>query len=95
MASKDKPIPDDTAKKPPISNTNATLFKMAAVAAVMSMIAYLISSGRHESYALCTPDGKGIYTVDGNNSLVECILVRQGHIVDSGDLGNVTPFSDI
>lgn len=88
--------PNDRKIVPPILNTNVSLLKMGVLAVAVSMIGYLISSGRQpaqETYALCTPNAKGIYTVDSDNSLVECILIHEGYIVDSGDLGDV-PFSD-
>lgn len=81
--------------KHPVRKQNGNLFKMSALALVLAMIGYIVSPSRQggqETYALCTPNGKGIYTVDDANSLVECILIHHGTIVDTGDLGEV-PFS--
>jgi hypothetical protein len=38
------------------------------------------------TYALCSRDGDHIYTVDGNNARVECVVVRDAHILDTGSL---------
>ncbi|PPQ71871.1 hypothetical protein CVT24_006887 [Panaeolus cyanescens] len=41
-------------------------------------------------YAVCSSDGeKAIYTVDANNSVVQCMLVHGPDIVDTGDLESI------
>ncbi|KAJ3502166.1 hypothetical protein NLJ89_g9011 [Agrocybe chaxingu] len=42
-----------------------------------------------ETYALCSKEGRQIYTVDDHDTLVECVLVKGSYIVDSGDLAKV------
>lgn len=41
------------------------------------------------TYALCSPGAPKIYTVDGENTQVECFVVRDAHFVDTGSLGTV------
>ncbi|KAH8119361.1 amidohydrolase family-domain-containing protein [Phellopilus nigrolimitatus] len=43
-----------------------------------------------ESYALCSPDGRAIYTVDDNDSKVQCLLVHGDRIFETGSLSEVT-----
>lgn len=38
-------------------------------------------------YALCSPDGAHIYTVDESSPNVQCLVVQNEHIVDVGSLG--------
>jgi hypothetical protein len=38
-------------------------------------------------YALCSPDGALIYTVDEMSPSVQCLVVQNEHIVDVGSLG--------
>jgi hypothetical protein len=44
-----------------------------------------------ESYALCSRDQRGVYTVDQNNPNVQCIVVNNEWIVDRGTLGMSKP----
>lgn len=37
-------------------------------------------------YAICSQDGKRIYTVDEHNSKVQCVVVQGPHILDTGSL---------
>ena len=39
------------------------------------------------SYALCSPDGDNIYTVDDVTPRVQCLVVHDGMFVDTGSLG--------
>ncbi|KAF8965645.1 amidohydrolase family-domain-containing protein [Flammula alnicola] len=58
-------------------------------ALVLSFVAYHLSwheQGLPETYALCSEEGKKIYTVDEDNASVECLLIQGSRIVDSGDL---------
>jgi hypothetical protein len=50
----------------------------------------LLDASRYttQSYALCSPKGaKRIYTVDDDNSLAECLLVKGERFVETGSLG--------
>ena len=40
----------------------------------------------HGAYALCTPNGQNIYTVDSLNSKVQCMVVENSRIIDLGPL---------
>ena len=76
------------ASVPPLSERRHWKILMAAT--VLSFVAYQVT--RQEtylpaSYALCSSEGTNIYTVDENNTSVECVLIHNSRIVDSGDLG--------
>lgn len=96
-SSKKSPSPDTTTNKASTTpNTPSTSWnvKIGFAAVVISFVAYYYSSWSAiedtmpETYALCSSEGTAdIYTVDENNTSVECILVRGSWIVDSGGLG--------
>ncbi|KIM45737.1 hypothetical protein M413DRAFT_442349 [Hebeloma cylindrosporum] len=62
--------------------------KLAVAVVLFSVVAYHTPrGGLPETYALCSRDGgKKIYTVDVENTRVECLVVRGSVIVGSGDL---------
>lgn len=81
------------ALKPP-STSPARLrrwqYKILAAVVFFSFIAYQVGRpqlGIPETYALCSSEGRGIYTIDENDTTVECVLVHGAYVVDSGDLG--------
>ncbi|KAH7915226.1 amidohydrolase family-domain-containing protein [Hygrophoropsis aurantiaca] len=39
------------------------------------------------SYAICSRKGSAVYTVDEDNSVVQCLVIQQSFIVDTGSLG--------
>lgn len=41
---------------------------------------------RGSNYALCSPNGANIYTVDPERPHVQCFVVQDGHFVDAGSL---------
>ncbi|KAJ3574658.1 hypothetical protein NP233_g1624 [Leucocoprinus birnbaumii] len=41
------------------------------------------------SYALCSRDGEGIYTVDEHNSKMQCVVVQEARIVDIGSISDI------
>ena len=43
------------------------------------------------SYALCSPDGANIYTVDPAAPRVQCVVIDGDTFVDTGSLGQVLP----
>lgn len=64
--------------------------RLAALTALMSiplLHSCLPNSGLDNGYALCTSGAPAVYTVDGNNTKVECFVVRGSHFVDTGSLG--------
>ncbi|ESK85235.1 hypothetical protein Moror_11382 [Moniliophthora roreri MCA 2997] len=91
-----KPAPDNFIRAP--SNSSSSSYKtkilllLGAVGAwylLRARLAASVSHGAPDSYALCTPDGDKIYTVDEKNSVVQCIVVHKKRIVDSGSLEHV------
>lgn len=54
---------------------------------VFNLKSYVFQDNPPRSYALCTPDGKNVYTVDASNTRTQCILVHKALIVDTGSLG--------
>jgi len=80
----------------PTSGWNYT-YKLAFVVVFFSFVAYNATWNDRslpETYALCSRDGaKSIYTVDMENTRVECLLVRGSSVVGSGDLGGLFIYS--
>lgn len=65
-------------------------WKILAAATALSFVAYQVThQGNHllATYALCSSGGTNIYTVDENNTSVECVLIHNSRIVDTGQLG--------
>lgn len=42
-----------------------------------------------QTYALCSPDGNNIYTVDTLTPRVQCLVVHDGKFIDTGSLGEL------
>ena len=64
-------------------------WKIFVAATVLSFVAYQVTRQENHlpaTYALCSSEGN-IYTVDENNTPVECVLIHNSRIVDSGELG--------
>lgn len=40
-----------------------------------------------DCFAICSRAGKRVYTVDDDNPTVQCLVVQDGFIVDTGSLG--------
>lgn len=72
------------------SKTAFTTFKLYAFISVLAFLAYIayprVSTPLPVTYALCSKEGDKIYTVDGNNSKTQCIIVQQSYIIDTGSL---------
>ena len=68
------------------------LSQLISVALVAVALSYFAMDQRKDAkgvegpYALCSTEGKQIYTVDADNSRVECVVVNGAHIVDTGSL---------
>ncbi|KDR67040.1 hypothetical protein GALMADRAFT_258710 [Galerina marginata CBS 339.88] len=83
--------PSSTSKTPLTAPLNWNS-KIALVVIVLSVVAYYTSwhdFNLPNTYALCSKEGKRIHTVDDHNTLVECILISDSNIVDSGDLATI------
>ncbi|KAG5641829.1 hypothetical protein DXG03_004132 [Asterophora parasitica] len=67
-----------------------TLFLFALFSAGALYLRYSYFVSKKEAYAVCSRgDRKGIYTVDANNSQVECMVVRGVRVQDTGSLSDV------
>ncbi|TFK44025.1 amidohydrolase family-domain-containing protein [Crucibulum laeve] len=88
--SKDEVAPQDKSSQP--RKTSYTS-KLLVTAITLSALAFLVSrdqSGTLDTYTLCSNSGsQDIYTVDAQNTKVQCIVVKNGWITDSGLLGDI------
>jgi hypothetical protein len=72
-----------------------TFFGLVVVSLTMSLILFKLYPSESEqehfvpSYALCSPDGRHIYTVDQSNTRVQCLVVHKSLIFDAGSLSTV------
>ncbi|KAI0812390.1 amidohydrolase family-domain-containing protein [Irpex lacteus] len=90
----------DTYIPPPVtgSNTASKASRYLLGLASLALSTTYFYSARYSSptefrgsnYALCSPDGANIYTVDPERPHVQCFVVQDGHFVDAGSL----PVSD-
>ncbi|KAI6118109.1 amidohydrolase family-domain-containing protein [Pisolithus sp. B1] len=64
-----------------------------AVVLVLSAVLYGPSQISTREYAVCSPTSEGVYTVDPAHPTVQCILVRDTHIADTGSLADITACS--
>ncbi|KAF9474742.1 hypothetical protein BDN70DRAFT_884495 [Pholiota conissans] len=75
---------------PPPRPSRRWYWKLLATAICLSFVAYHVTTQPEhvspQTYALCSKEGQRIYTVDENNTSVECIVVHGARIADSGDL---------
>ncbi|KJA23395.1 hypothetical protein HYPSUDRAFT_39875 [Hypholoma sublateritium FD-334 SS-4] len=97
MASRDK-LKNDTASGlsptsvplPPLSRR--WYWKILVATIALSFVAYQVTRQEDHvltTYALCSSGGANIYTVDENNTSVECVLIHNSRIVDTGDLASI------
>lgn len=63
------------------------LFLVAVGLSLLSLLSTTYPTALPKSYALCSRSGTGVYTVDDNDSRVQCIVVHESLIIDTGDLG--------
>ncbi|OCH90259.1 hypothetical protein OBBRIDRAFT_793498 [Obba rivulosa] len=79
----------------PRSGQSRYCISVASASLLISLLTVIIyrrcvsSTTLSSSYALCTPNGANIYTVDDKNSKVQCLVVRNSHFVDAGPLYDV------
>ncbi|KAH8119350.1 amidohydrolase family-domain-containing protein [Phellopilus nigrolimitatus] len=81
--------------KSSISCNRARLLVILAGSALLATASWMYTSSveddaLQESYALCSPNGRAIYTVDDNNSKVQCLLVHNDRILETGSFDEVT-----
>ncbi|KAG6819678.1 hypothetical protein H0H93_009711 [Arthromyces matolae] len=63
----------------------ATAVLLVAVLAFIDP--HFLTNGPPSRYALCSHEGNKIYTVDADNSQVECIVISGSYVADRGSLG--------
>ena len=82
----------DSSKKAPPRRISASLKHLISVGTLAIGLLVFRNFGRksgplpHGTYALCSPSGQNIYTVDSQNSKVQCIVVENSRISDLGPL---------
>lgn len=80
----------DVSKTPVSASTYLRNLKLFFGAVALSALAFYTSRDATQhtsSYALCSKTSKDIFTVDELNSKVQCIVIHESYIVDSGDFG--------
>lgn len=92
----DPSMSKDTYIPPPVtgSNTASKASRYLLGLASLALSTTYFYSARYSSptqfrssnYALCSPDGANIYTVDPERPHVQCFVVQDGHFVDAGSL---------
>lgn len=75
-------------------SNSAGLAKALAVSVVLALCLWLYNRRRTDvlavlpgTYALCSPNGPSIYTVNAKNEKVQCIVVEGSKVIDTGSLG--------
>lgn len=84
----DSSVPRVTASKQLGSSLPWVVFLTVA----SGMLAYFMATKRTtstlpETYALCSREPNGVYTVDQHNSQTQCIVIQGAYIVETGSLG--------
>jgi len=65
------------------------LFLLACLLAISALHESNDQSSSEQFYAICSEEGtKAIYTVDKDNTSVQCALVKGGKFLDTGDLSS-------
>ena len=89
-----KTAPAKVPKATPASRLlfGVTRTNLAFLAASLTLSLYAISRYRSlstlpESYALCSPHGANIFTVDDAKPRAQCLVVHRSHFIDVGTLG--------
>lgn len=82
----------DKQPKSKILNTSGIL-RLVSVSALVAFASWIFSIAKEgkpillpESYALCSPNGQNIYTVDDHNTKVQCMLINRTRIIATGSL---------
>jgi hypothetical protein len=83
---KDNKHPATASKRSSLSWT-VLLAAASAILACLMAIKHISSSILPETYALCSRQPGGVYTVDQHNSRTQCIVVQGAYIVETGSLG--------
>lgn len=84
----DCPKVEDTASKRLPSSSWKVFFTIAlGILACLMATKHISSPTLPKTYALCSKQPNGVYTVDQHNSQTQCIVIQGGYIVDTGSLG--------
>lgn len=84
----------------PATSSKRLSWGVCLAAAASVILAYLIATKRitspvlPETYALCSREPNGVYTVDQFNSQTQCILIQGSYIVETGSLGFIKSRSE-
>lgn len=86
--------PPECSRKANAKETAATVFKILLGSIFLAFVTWLYytSGGAKtttlpESYVLCSHHGSAIYTVDDDDSKVDCLAVHGSRILHTGTLG--------
>ncbi|KZT19709.1 hypothetical protein NEOLEDRAFT_1141709 [Neolentinus lepideus HHB14362 ss-1] len=87
---------NDFAKAPRLRRPNHILLLLLSLTLTSIVVVFRpTSNDLPASYAICSRDGNGIYTVDAQNTRVQCMVVRGATIIDTGSLDAIkTRWSD-
>lgn len=70
-----------------VTRTNLALLAASLTLSLYVILRYRSLSTLPESYALCSPDGANIFTVDDAKPRAQCLVVHRSHFIDVGTLG--------
>jgi hypothetical protein len=97
LSSSPKPVTEKAAdsysvSSTTLSRTHLTARLLYASSVILSILCLAYFSGRGhtslpDAYALCSPSGAHIYTVDPEQPRAQCMVVQGSRIVDVGAIG--------
>ncbi|KAH9830731.1 amidohydrolase family-domain-containing protein [Rhodofomes roseus] len=73
-----------------MSRTNLGLLIASLTLSLYALVGFRSLSTVPESYALCSPNGPGIFTVDDARPRAQCLVVHRSRFTDIGTLEEVT-----
>ncbi|KAF8441416.1 amidohydrolase family-domain-containing protein [Boletus edulis BED1] len=94
------PAPNETRSQTSIDATQSSL-STSSIALSVLIVSSLVTSALFwlytqvppasvDAYAVCSRFGQRVYTVDDDNSAVQCLVIRDEFIVDTGSLDDVS-----
>ncbi|KAH9924450.1 uncharacterized protein B0H18DRAFT_432452 [Fomitopsis serialis] len=72
-----------------VSRANLGLLIASLTLSLYALLRFRSLSTPSESYALCSPRGANVFTVDDAKPRVQCLVVHHSHFTDVGTLGMV------
>ena len=84
---------EDNSVPPATASKRSSLSWVVFLTAASGILAYFMAPKRitsptlPETYALCSRQRNGVYTVDQHNSQTQCIVIQGAYIVETGSLG--------